>query len=218
MNKLPALLLIMVLFVSCKKDDYRQPEIKYVEIFQISYKLDGQQYSKVLKQNEKNAVGGLSLSDGAGNETHLSGPYFQLDDGTAVTINLGFFLRLKDDTAGNRKRIRPIFQPGTKPYKCLMYCKDTAVKGVEVSFLDNKGLISWCSTRFDLITELPLPVTNEQDGMNFTITSLEDATTTGYDNNAYIMKADFSCNMYDVETGQKKVLTEGKVVCLVAAY
>lgn len=219
MNKLFCFLAIALLISSCKKDETR-PKITYPEIFEVSFKLDGKQYSKAYKKDESNPVGGLHSYESDGDSYNVHGPVYQMDSGFNVEIFFGYFQRFKNDTAGDRQRVAQLMKPGNKAYKCLMYCDTSAREGVEVRFSDKiSGVTLWGTVKYDPNNNYePIPITNEQDGSSFVITGVKDATTTGYSNNALIVKGTFSCNMYNIDTGEKKVITEGKFTCLVSAY
>ncbi|HUP12984.1 MAG TPA: hypothetical protein VM187_12245, partial [Niastella sp.] len=93
-------------------------------------------------------------------------------------------------------------------------------EGVELAFSDfkmNGG--TWYSIKWDATTQTFKSITNEQAGSSFVITEVKEGKAMfSRENNGVIIKGTFNCNLYEVRTGAKKVITDGTFTAILWTY
>lgn len=207
MKKLFVYIIVALSIASCQKHSSTHT---YEDIFQIRFKLDGKEYSKVLKQNELNSVGSVIMPSLPGQTTLTQGPTFELGgDYWEIEFLLGYLHNISGDKTGNLQKIRNLLRTGSKQYKCL-WCDTSITDAIEIALIESGTGSKWCTTQIDQTTHKPKPV-NEQNGSSFVVTEVKESTID--DRAAFIVKGSFNCNLFSWQTGQtgmKKVLTDGE--------
>lgn len=214
MKKLTAYFATIIVIISCSKDK-TTPSL-YQELFQISFTFDGKQYKKVLRSDQKNQYTFGGYHDGAKSTYHLGATFF-IDTITTITFHLGNYHHIYGDTTGNLERLKHLFRPGPKTYKCITGCDTAIADAVELHFYPNaSGLSNWSTTKRKKVNDFPEPIeAGDQTGSSFYISEIKESTTNGFNKNAVIIKGIFQCNLYEINTGHKKLLTNGEFTCII---
>lgn len=217
MKKLLALVVIALSLFSCEKDDTDTNE----DTFEIHFKLDGKEYSQVLKKGVTNALVGGNSSD-TGYVAAALGASFPLNDkdSAEISFGIGYFQRKMNDLAGNLGRLKQLCRIGPKEYKCLSCDNSGTTEGVDFGFSDfrmNGG--TWYSIKWDATTQTFKSITNEQTGSSFVITEVKEGKAMfSRENNGVIIKGTFNCNLYEMRTGAMKVITDGTFTAILWTY
>jgi hypothetical protein len=208
-KKLFTLTIITFLIASCKKDE---PLLD--ESLQISFKLDGKEYSKVLGSNQMNAFQSVSSDRGQGDYSETRGVIFQLGDSLEIGFSLGYINRKANDADFSYQSIKQALYIGSREYKCLA-CDTSIRNGVDIILSYPKKQEDWSSYKFT--NNGSLPITNEQNGSSFTITEVKETKVKNY-GSGFIVKGTFNCNLFKNFTLDKSVLTDGKFTIFLISY
>jgi hypothetical protein len=215
MKKLVACLVLFALITSCNKEEEPPPPPFYDEEFYISFKLDGTEYKTNLKPDSLNFWGHSAYHNGV-YTTYTLGPGFTIDASKHISFNLGNYYHIANDTTGNLQRLKYLYRPGNKEYKCMNQCDTALTDAVQISLIDDPiGVNFWSTTKRKITGGVTVEVLVNQAGNFFTITEVKESTTNRINKNAIIVKGIFKCTLHEVNSENKRQLTDGAFTCIV---
>jgi len=211
MKQLSTPLFVVLLFVSCNKDDKDDKDDNNGTpsgyVLDVHFKVDGKEYSYALAKNTPNPLVVSTADVSPGKMYESQGALFQLTDTSYITLVLGYFLRDVNDNPGNIERLKQILPVGNREFN--LWKGDSSVSnGIDVVFINGReGYSTYDPT---------LPSTpNQQAGSSFVIKEIKQTDWVAGRNNAFIIKGTFNCNLYN-GSGVKKVLTDGTYTCMLS--
>jgi hypothetical protein len=203
MKQLITSLVLVLLFVSCNKDDNKSNNKSNDDVLEIHFKVDGKQYSYTLPKNTPNPLIVSTYDVSPGKMYESQGAMYQLTDTSWISLEFGFFLRDINDNPGNVERLKKILPVGNREYN-IWKGDSTVSNAIGVIFVN--GRESYNSG---------IPPAESQAGNTFVINEIKQTDWVAGTNNAFIVKGTFNCNLY-TGTGVKKVLTDGTYTCMLS--
>lgn len=199
--------IITFLIASCKKDDAPP----FDETLQISFKMDGKEYSQELSKGQINQPTATWYDLGQGNLHETRDVIFRFGDSIIIQLTFGYINRNTNDTVFSYQSLKQALAVGSREYKCLE-CDSSIRNGVSISLTNFAGPF-WTS----FTNNSSLPGTNDQTGSHFTITDIKETKIPDYPA-GFIVKGTFKCNIYKAATLEKSVLTDGKFTFYMYPY
>jgi hypothetical protein len=199
-------LIVALFIVSCDKE-----KPLYDETLQVSFKMDGKEYSTSFDRDRVNTFVSTSYDLGQGSRVGTRGVNYQFGDSLDLSIFSGLQYHKANDDQGNYDRLKQLLHTGSKEYRCL-FCDTSKTDGAEISF--SEGKINPRSWRTQLEDVYNNPATTDQTGSSFVITEVKETQIKGYPGTAFIVKGTFNCNIFEISSRMKRVLTDGKFTCL----
>lgn len=195
-------LVVVLLFVSCKKDDNKD-STNANNVLEIHFKVDGKQYSYALPKNTPNPLIVSTYDVSPGKMYESQGAMFQLTDTSWISLEFGYFLRDVNDNPGNITRLKQILPAGNREYN-IWKGDSTVPNGIGVVFVNGRENYN-----------SGIPPAESQAGNTFVINEIKQTDWVAGTNNAFIVKGTFNCNLYN-GAGVKKALTDGTYTCMLS--
>jgi hypothetical protein len=198
-----AIMLAALFIISCKKEHSKTIEQK--DDPQVSFDIDGEKVEVVYSEENPNQCSSYSFGGYAGNYFGIRS-VFEMSNKENMQISFGTVL--SQSTQLTEKELLQLIAPGERVYGSLgSFTTHPEIKAgkVEIAYTDKKSS-RWCSTR---ITEtmtnsgLKVSVDVRQDNSSFVVNEVEKVHLNN-GKNAYRVKGDFNCFIYEVNSKAKK--------------
>jgi len=193
------LALILLSNLACNKDS-EPKKITYDAIFQVSFTLDGVQYSKTYGKDTANPGASLGYMPAPGDYYTAPGARFHLTSlDHYIDIIVGFVHGSRNsDWPSTYESLKSNFAPGDKTYDHILYVPQTQPLKAEIIYSDTQGN-GWSSTTYTYDPNRGFAAVINQPNGKFTITDMREIKNDRNEDGLLIVKGTFNCKLYEID-------------------